>query len=110
VVVRTNGTTESEITFTTHSPPMLSNVSDTSATRRRTAELTPPLLKVLLSSDGASPTSPVEKVLTPPQVYQVCLSHAMSTEKEEVMALLLGEWFAPSVAHIYGLCPLRLLA
>lgn len=41
-------------------------------------------------------------------VYQVCLTHALSTEKEEVMGLLMGEVNKPQIDDDYVLgvpCP-----
>ncbi|KAL1447645.1 hypothetical protein MTO96_028450 [Rhipicephalus appendiculatus] len=40
-------------------------------------------------------------------VYMVCLSHALSTEKEEVMGLLIGEIDETKVAHISAVILLR---
>lgn len=40
-------------------------------------------------------------------VYMVCLSHALSTEKEEVMGLLIGEIDEMKVAHISAVILLR---
>lgn len=40
-------------------------------------------------------------------VYMVCLSHALSTEKEEVMGLLIGEIDETRVAHISAVIVLR---
>lgn len=40
-------------------------------------------------------------------VYMVCLSHALSTEKEEVMGLLIGEIDETKVAHISAVIVLR---
>lgn len=40
-------------------------------------------------------------------VYMVCLQHALSTEKEEVMGLLLGEIDSRKVAHISAVVMLR---
>lgn len=40
-------------------------------------------------------------------VYMVCLSHALSTEKEEVMGLLIGEIDESKVAHVSAVILLR---
>lgn len=40
-------------------------------------------------------------------VYQVCLTHALSTEKEEVMGLLMGELLENKVVHICSAFAMR---
>lgn len=50
---------------------------------------------------------PTVRVNLSADVYMVCLSHALSTEKEEVMGLLIGEIDETKVAHISAVILLR---
>jgi len=49
----------------------------------------------------------LQEVRCSADVYLVCLTHAMCTEKEEVMGLLIGEVDASRVAHISSVIILR---
>ena len=41
----------------------------------------------------------VEAVKIEADAYMVCLTHALTTEREEVMGLLIGEVFVPTTLH-----------
>nr|XP_022286615.1 lys-63-specific deubiquitinase BRCC36-like [Crassostrea virginica] len=49
----------------------------------------------------------VESVHLEADAYMVCLTHALSTEREEVMGLLIGEVDENKVLHIYSVIMLR---
>ncbi|XP_022778176.1 lys-63-specific deubiquitinase BRCC36-like [Stylophora pistillata] len=51
----------------------------------------------------------VEAVRIEADAYMVCLTHALSTEREEVMGLLIGEVEDERVAHIYSVIMLQRL-
>ncbi|XP_067054904.1 lys-63-specific deubiquitinase BRCC36-like [Acropora muricata] len=51
----------------------------------------------------------VEAVKIEADAYMVCLTHALSTEREEVMGLLIGEVEDDNVAHIYSVIMLQRL-
>jgi len=49
----------------------------------------------------------VKRVLLASDVYYVCLTHALSTEREEIMGLLIGEIDEEYVSHISAVIMLR---
>ncbi|CAH3195520.1 unnamed protein product, partial [Porites evermanni] len=51
----------------------------------------------------------VDTVKIEADAYMVCLTHALSTEREEVMGLLIGEIEEEKVAHIYSVIMLQRL-
>ncbi|KAJ7392834.1 BRCA1 BRCA2-containing complex, subunit 3 [Desmophyllum pertusum] len=51
----------------------------------------------------------VDAVKMEADAYMVCLTHALSTEREEVMGLLIGEVEDEKVAHIYSVIMLQRL-
>jgi len=51
----------------------------------------------------------VQKVLIQSDALQVCMAHALSTEKEEVMGLLIGEVDDSNISHVHAIIMLRRL-